>query len=76
MANDKSTNSKFISGSFWMTFGNVASNLLGALYVIPWLNWLRPNDAIANSLFQKDISGMRFFWLSHRLGFQELLQNK
>ncbi|BDR56384.1 putative polysaccharide biosynthesis protein [Xylocopilactobacillus apis] len=68
METEKTSNSKFISGSAWMTFGNVTSNLLGALYVIPWLNWLHPHDAVANSLFSKGYQWYALFLVISQAG--------
>ncbi|WP_025729522.1 putative polysaccharide biosynthesis protein [Atopobacter phocae] len=33
----RSDSEKMVSGSVWMTAGSIASRLIGALYVIPWL---------------------------------------
>lgn len=65
---EKSSNSKFIHGSVWMTVGNVTSNLLGALYVIPWLNWLRPNESVANALFSKGYQWYALFLVVSQAG--------
>lgn len=45
--------SPLLSGSAWMTAGSILSRALGAVYVIPWLIWLQPNDLLANSLYTK-----------------------
>lgn len=37
---DADTSSRMLRGSFWMTAGSLASRLLGALYVIPWMAML------------------------------------
>ncbi|MCM0595973.1 polysaccharide biosynthesis protein [Weissella uvarum] len=39
-AEDEDTSSRMLRGSFWMTAGSLASRLLGALYVIPWMAML------------------------------------
>lgn len=42
---------KMLRGSAWLTIGNVASRLLGALYIIPWYAWMGEHAKQANSLF-------------------------
>lgn len=42
---------KMLRGSAWLTFSNVASRLLGALYIIPWYAWMGTHAKQANSLF-------------------------
>lgn len=76
MKTENSANSKFIKGSFWMTLGNVTSNLLGALYVIPWLNWLYPNDAIANSLFSKGYQWYALFLVISQAGIPSAISKQ
>ena len=43
--------SKMLSGSAWMTAGSIASRILGALYVIPWVTWFGAYSNEANALF-------------------------
>ncbi|WP_297074578.1 polysaccharide biosynthesis protein [uncultured Enterococcus sp.] len=38
-------------GSAWMTFGNIGSRLLGALYILPWYFWMGAYGKEANALF-------------------------
>lgn len=38
-------------GSAWMTFGNIGSRLLGALYILPWYFWMGSYGKEANALF-------------------------
>ena len=46
----KDTQSAFLKGSAWMTFGSIASRILGALYIIPWYAWMGDYGNIANAL--------------------------
>lgn len=51
---EKSTNdakAKMLSGSAWMTAGNVTSRIIGALYIIPWTTWLGAYSTQANALY-------------------------
>lgn len=38
-------------GSAWMTFGNIGSRLLGAIYILPWYFWMGDAGKSANALF-------------------------
>ncbi|MCW6676490.1 oligosaccharide flippase family protein [Aerococcaceae bacterium NML180378] len=40
-----------VRGAAWLTFGNVFSRILGALYVIPWATWLGTEYVQANGLY-------------------------
>ncbi|MCW6659569.1 oligosaccharide flippase family protein [Aerococcaceae bacterium NML191292] len=40
-----------VRGTAWLTFGNVFSRILGALYVIPWATWLGAEYVQANGLY-------------------------
>lgn len=59
-----------------MTLGNVTSNLLGALYVIPWLNWLYPHDTIANSLFSKGYQWYALFLVISQAGIPSAISKQ
>ena len=48
--NVNNTQDTFIKGSAWMTFGSIASRILGALYIIPWYAWMGNYGNIANAL--------------------------
>ncbi|MCM1570985.1 polysaccharide biosynthesis protein [Latilactobacillus sakei subsp. carnosus] len=50
-ATDKSSQSKMLRGSAWMTAGSIFSRILGAIYVIPWPIWFGVNFLAANNLF-------------------------
>ncbi|MFP7152564.1 putative polysaccharide biosynthesis protein [Weissella paramesenteroides] len=46
--------SRMLRGSAWMTIGNLASRLLGALYIIPWIAMIgNVYYNLANSLFSQ-----------------------
>lgn len=47
----KSSQSKMLRGSAWMTAGSIFSRILGAVYVIPWPIWFGSNFLQANTLF-------------------------
>jgi Membrane protein involved in the export of O-antigen and teichoic acid len=42
---------KMVEGSLWLTLGNFASRLLGAIYIIPWYHWMGSYGNEANALF-------------------------
>ena len=44
---------KMITGSAWMTAGSIASRILGAIYIIPWVTWLGSYSNIANAVYAK-----------------------
>ena len=49
---DTNAASRMLRGSAWMTIGNLASRLLGALYIIPWVAMIgHTYYTSANSLF-------------------------
>ncbi|ANY13385.1 putative polysaccharide biosynthesis protein [Latilactobacillus curvatus] len=52
-ATDRSSQSKMLRGSAWMTAGSIFSRILGAVYVIPWPIWFGANFLQANTLFAK-----------------------
>lgn len=45
---------RIVAGSTWMTLGSLASRLLGALYIIPWMAWMGTQDQAnaAHALYQ------------------------
>ncbi|MEY8442368.1 polysaccharide biosynthesis protein [Lactobacillaceae bacterium 24-114] len=46
-----SARSKMLTGSAWMTAGNITSRILGAIYIIPWVTWLGAYSDEANALY-------------------------
>lgn len=44
---------QLLRGSAWMTFGSIASRILGAIYIIPWYAWMGSYGNLANSLTAK-----------------------
>ncbi len=52
-----------IKGSAWMTFGSLASRLMGALYIILWMEWMGTPEVAnaANALFQVAYTPYGFF---------------
>lgn len=40
-----------VKGTAWLTFGNVFSRILGALYIIPWATWLGASYTQGNVLY-------------------------
>lgn len=51
---EKDAKSRMLRGSAWMTIGSLASRLLGALYVIPWIAMIgNVYYNLANSLFSQ-----------------------
>lgn len=42
---------QMVRGTLWLTIGNFASRLMGALYVIPWFMWMGTYGHQANALF-------------------------
>ncbi|SCC04908.1 putative polysaccharide biosynthesis protein [Weissella bombi] len=51
---DKDAKSRMLRGSAWMTIGSLASRLLGALYIIPWIAMIgNVYYNLANSLFSQ-----------------------
>ena len=50
-SNHLSNQEKMVTGSVWLSAGNIISRLLGAIYVIPWYAWMGEHARNANSLF-------------------------
>lgn len=51
--NSNDLTQKMITGSAWMTAGSIASRVLGAIYIIPWVTWLGAYSNIANAVYAK-----------------------
>ncbi|GGV12612.1 putative polysaccharide biosynthesis protein [Lactobacillus acetotolerans] len=66
--NDKDTQDTFIKGSAWMTFGSIASRILGALYIIPWYAWMGKYGNIANALTARSYNIYSIFILISTAG--------
>ncbi|MBV7390782.1 polysaccharide biosynthesis protein [Enterococcus sp. ALS3] len=48
-----SAQGQMVQSTAWLTFGNITSRLLGAVYMIPWIIWLGSDADVANALFSK-----------------------
>ena len=66
--NEKNTQETFIKGSAWMTFGSIASRILGALYIIPWYAWMGHYGNIANALTARSYNIYSIFILISTAG--------
>ena len=64
----KNTQETFIKGSAWMTFGSIASRILGALYIIPWYAWMGDYGNIANALTARSYNIYSIFILISTAG--------
>lgn len=62
------TQETFIKGSAWMTFGSIASRILGALYIIPWYAWMGNYGNIANALTARSYNIYSIFILISTAG--------
>lgn len=62
------TQDTFIKGSAWMTFGSIASRILGALYIIPWYAWMGHYGNIANALTARSYNIYSIFILISTAG--------
>lgn len=51
--NSTDATQKMITGSAWMTAGSIASRILGAIYIIPWVTWLGTYSNVANAVYAK-----------------------
>lgn len=58
----------FLKGSAWMTFGSIASRILGALYIIPWYAWMGQYGNIANALTARSYNIYTIFILISTAG--------
>lgn len=65
---ENSTQDTFIKGSAWMTFGSIASRILGALYIIPWYAWMGQYGNIANALTARSYNIYSIFILISTAG--------
>lgn len=66
--NSKDTQNTFLKGSAWMTFGSIASRILGALYIIPWYAWMGSYGNIANALTARSYNIYTIFILVSTAG--------
>ena len=66
--NSKDTQNTFLKGSAWMTFGSIASRILGALYIIPWYAWMGAYGNIANALTARSYNIYTIFILISTAG--------
>lgn len=66
--NKNNTQDTFIKGSAWMTFGSIASRILGALYIIPWYAWMGHYGNIANALTARSYNIYSIFILISTAG--------
>lgn len=64
--NDKQN---IVRGAAWLTFGNIFSRILGAIYVLPWAAWLGAEYLKANSLFSIGYTIYAFFLAVATAGF-------
>lgn len=55
-------------GTLWLTVGNFASRLLGAIYIIPWYSWMGQQAPQANALFSKGYNIYAMFLLISTVG--------
>ncbi len=55
-------------GTLWLTVGNFASRLLGAIYIIPWYTWMGAQAPQANALFSKGYNIYAMFLLISTVG--------
>ncbi len=59
----KQETSQIVAGSSWMSLGSLASRILGAIYIIPWMMWMgnaAEADA-AHALYQVAYTPYAFF---------------
>ena len=65
---ENNTQATFLKGSAWMTFGSIASRILGALYIIPWYAWMGDYGNIANALTARSYNIYSIFILISTAG--------
>lgn len=69
---------KMVNGAAWMTAGSMISRILGALYIIPWFQWMGgqgPGDA-ANALYQMGYTPYAFFLALATAGVPSAISKK
>lgn len=61
--NNLQEDNRIVTGSSWMTLGSLASRILGAVYIIPWMAWMgNPGQAdAAHALYQMGYVPYTFF---------------
>ncbi|GAA0354575.1 polysaccharide biosynthesis protein [Alkalibacterium iburiense] len=78
VSKELSDDSKMVSGAAWMTAGSMISRILGALYIIPWFQWMGgqgPGDA-ANALYQMGYTPYAFFLALATAGVPSAISKK
>lgn len=58
-----------VKGATWLTFGNIFSRILGAIYVIPWAAWLGADYLNANTLYSAGYQPYALFLAIGTAGF-------
>ena len=61
--NNLKDENQIVTGSSWMTLGSLASRILGAIYIIPWMSWMgnQAQADAAHALFQMGYTPYAFF---------------
>lgn len=57
-----------VSGVAWLSFANILSRVLGAVYIIPWYAWMAPFSNEANALFSMGYNIYALFLLLSTMG--------
>ncbi|MDO4912863.1 MAG: polysaccharide biosynthesis protein [Lactobacillus sp.] len=66
--NSADSQAQLLKGSAWMTFGSIASRILGAIYIIPWYAWMGPFGNVANALTAKSYNIYSLFLMISTAG--------
>src|SRR5699024_10852683 len=61
--NNLQEDNRIVAGSSWMSLGSLASRILGAVYIIPWMTWMgnQAEADAAHALYQMGYVPYTFF---------------
>lgn len=78
ISKELSDDHKMVNGAAWMTAGSMISRVLGALYIIPWFQWMGGQGAgdAANALYQVGYTPYAFFLALATAGVPSAISKK
>lgn len=65
---DKNSGQSLAKGMAWMTFANISSRILAAIYIIPWYGWFGVSKLQANAMYTKGFTIYSVFLMLSTIG--------
>ncbi len=73
--NENNSEKQLVGGSSWLTFGNIFSRILGALYIVPWTIIIGKYSIKANGLFSMGYAIYAVFLMIATAGIPTAISN-